>query len=102
MRGMRRHCCDGMRTHHQVLREPNESNAVVADRPILYDPVFDEYRLVSTGLLTDRQVISWCPWCGAALPQSQRERWFTELARLGLSVDDTLPDQFRTDAWWRV
>ena len=88
-----------MRTNLQVLRD--SSSTVTADRPVLYDPVFDEYRLVSAGLIPDRGVIRWCPWCGYRLPPSRRERWFVELASNGLTPDDVvLPDRFRTDAWW--
>jgi hypothetical protein len=93
---MRGHCCDGMRTHVQIPPAPSE---VVDDRPVLYDPVFDEYRLVSACRMADRTVIAWCPWCGTALPPSQREAWFAALASTGLAPDGPLPDRFLTDAW---
>jgi hypothetical protein len=96
---MRRHCCDRMRTHVQVLA--GSSSTVVADRPVLYDPVFDEYRLAGAGVMADRGVIARCPWCGIVLPPSQRDRWFAELNALGLTPDDLLPDRFHSDDWWR-
>jgi hypothetical protein len=89
-----------MRTHLQVLHEP--STPIAADRPVLYDPVFDEYRLVAAGLMPDRTLIRTCPWCATPLPRSQRERWFAELEHDGLSPDHpALPERFRTDRWWR-
>jgi hypothetical protein len=88
-----------MRTQLQVLTDLGSSP--LPDRAVLYDPVFDEYRLISTDLMPDRTTISHCPWCGDPLPSSRRNQWFVELRRLALSPDDPgLPTRFRTDAWW--
>lgn len=90
-----------MRTHLQVRTDC--STPAAADRPVLYDPVFDEYRLVAVGLMADRAVILRCPWCGVVLPSSRRDQWFDELAQLGISPDDPLlPGRFRSDAWWNT
>jgi hypothetical protein len=88
-----------MRTNLQVLR--HSSSTFTADRPVLYDPVFDEYRLISAGPISDRGVITWCPWCGLHLPPSRRENWFVALKDHGLNPDDVaLPHRFRTNEWW--
>ena len=96
---MRDHCCPALRNHLQVIVEaPQEP---VADRPVLYDAVFDEYRLVIADRIPDRTTITWCPWCGCRLPPSKREQWFAELDRLGLAPDDpAIPLHLQTDAWW--
>lgn len=97
---MRDHCCDGMRTHVQATSEP--AALVAADRAVLYDVVFDEYSLAGGGR-QGAEVLAYCPFCGADLPASKRDRWFGELARRGLDPDDpALDDRFRSDAWWRA
>jgi hypothetical protein len=96
---MRNHCCEAMRTHLQTILEPSQEP--VTDRPVLYDAVFDEYRLVTADQVADRTAIGWCPFCGTRLPPSKRDLWFAELDRLGLTPDDpALPANLRTDGWW--
>ena len=43
-------------------------------------------------------LVAFCPWCGARLPESQRDRWFEETEAKGFT-DDTLPPEYRTGAW---
>ena len=96
---MRNHCCEDMRLHLQVVSE--QSSWDPGDRPVAYDPVFDEYGLSCPQAPPCLALIRYCPWCRHQLPRSQRDRWFSELARRGLSVDDPqLPAEFRTDRWW--
>ncbi len=41
-------------------------------------------------------VISYCPWCGARLPDSQRDRWYDELERHGIDPrTDDVPRRVR-------
>jgi hypothetical protein len=85
--------------HLQVTTVP--APHVVGDRPVVYDAVFDEYRLTSGTGVPDAAVLAACPWCGTRLPPSKREDWFRELDRLGVGPDDpSLPERYRTDAWW--
>jgi hypothetical protein len=96
---VRDHCCDAMRTLLEVMGEP--MSVIASDRPVVYDPVFDEYRLVWSNWTAERALIVHCPWCGVRLPSSKRARWFAELDRLGLRPDDPdLPARLKTDAWW--
>ncbi len=45
--------------------------------------------------------INHCPWCGAKLPESERDRYFGQLKAHGIDpVADTLPIEFCSDAWW--
>jgi hypothetical protein len=97
---MRDHCCHTMSTNVQIVWDGGPP--LIGDRPLLYDPVFDEYRLVSSDPHPGRVRITHCPWCGTPSPSSRREAWFDELAALGISPDDPqLPDAFRSDAWWQ-
>jgi uncharacterized protein DUF6980 len=98
---MREHCCDLMRRHVQAISEP--AALVASDRAVLYDLVFDEYCLAAQGTALAAEVLLYCPWCGVGLPASKRERWFSELDRLGIGPDDPrLDDRYRSDAWWRA
>jgi hypothetical protein len=68
-----------------------------------YTPKFDEYGLVVHDGGSSTRLISFCPWCGAALPGSKRARWFEALAALGIEdpFSASIPDAFRSDLWWR-
>jgi hypothetical protein len=72
------------------------------DALISYSETFREYGLFIHDGGSSSQMISFCPWCGASLPDSLRDRWFEELAALGF--DDPwvqeIPEAFRTDAWY--
>jgi predicted RNA-binding Zn-ribbon protein involved in translation (DUF1610 family) len=65
---------------------------------IKYDPRFDEYWIPSGDA---RQVLFHCPFCGNALPDSKRDRWFDELEALGIDPlgADEIPERYRTAAW---
>ncbi len=69
--------------------------------PVVYEPRFREYSLAL--LESDaHQLIRFCPWCGAELPESLRDRFFDELDRLGVDYPNEIPPaRYRTDAWWR-
>lgn len=88
-----------MRRELQVVPETNGSMA--PDRPVAYDPVFDEYLLAWHDLDSCGIPILHCPWCAQRLPDSKRDQWYTALETLGLSPDDPgLPERFRSDSWW--
>jgi hypothetical protein len=63
----------------------------------------DEYGLIIHDGGTSLRAILYCPWCGATLPASKRERWFDELAALGFDnpIVQPIPIAFTTDAWYR-
>lgn len=85
----------------EVVAEPGAPLA--GGRPVLYDPVFDEYRLAFCADADGGAALRFCPWCGERLAASKRARWFDELARRGLAPDDPdLPSSFLSDRWWRA
>jgi hypothetical protein len=43
-----------------------------------YHPTFDEYGIIVHDGGPSFVVIAYCPWCGVGLPESKRDRWFTE------------------------
>lgn len=78
----------------------HENRDECPDLVIGYDEVFDEYSIIKEGVSLS---ISYCPWCGKRLPQSQRERWFAELERLlgpnPLSDRNKIPQRYRSREW---
>jgi hypothetical protein len=44
--------------------------------------------------------IDYCPWCGSKLPDSQRDRWFDEVERLGVDPwTEDVPAEFEDGRW---
>lgn len=79
-----------------------EMESAVADLalPIDYFPKWREYgvRLLDGG--SSHLNVTFCPWCGQALPRSLRDEWFDNLERLGVDpYGDEIPSEF-TDARW--
>lgn len=70
--------------------------------PIVYEPKFREYALALVES-DAQQLIHYCPWCGAELPDSLRDRFFDDMERLGVDYpDESPPPQYSSDAWWRA
>jgi hypothetical protein len=76
---------------------------VCPDVLITYEQRFDEYGIIIHDGGSSAIMIAYCPWCGTALPDSKRDRWFETLEALGF--DDpgvqSIPISFATDAWYR-
>ena len=99
----RTYCCEMMTaqlTHHCEI---HADIFACPDALIVYKPQFDEYGIIIHDGGSASITIHYCPWCGTALPNSKRDRWFDELAALGF--DDPgiqpIPAAFLTDAWYR-
>ena len=77
---------------------------VCPDALLEYTAKFDEYGLIVHDGGRSVRTLAFCPWCGAALPTSKRERWFAELARLGVTdpLVGPVPPEFDSDVWWRA
>lgn len=71
---------------------------------VSYAPAFNEYGLIVRDGGTSVVLISFCPWCGAKLPESLRDRWFDALEAEGFDAplfEDNLPEPYMSAAWWR-
>jgi hypothetical protein len=91
-----------MRAHVQAVVDGG-APAAAACRPVVYDPVFDEYQLTTVAWPLGSVVLTFCPWCGQALPESKRNRWYDALDAAGTGPDDPELDQrFQGDAWWNA
>ena len=97
MTGQVEHVCD---------QHPDPADC--ADALVSYSARFDEYGIWirdgedASATLSLR--ILFCPWCGTRLPDSRRDEWFDKLQALGHPsplFDDSIPPEFKTDAWYR-
>ncbi len=71
------------------------------DAMVQYSARFREYGLIVHDGGHSVRAISFCPWCGAHLPQSLRDRWFEELERLGIDPHgDEIPAEYLSEQWW--
>ena len=98
---MTSHCCEDM------MREAERVCAVHPDRfgcpdcVVDYSPMFREYGLIIHDGGSSSYNIRFCPWCGARLPESLRDRWFTEMEQRGVDPwEGEVPEEYRSEAWW--
>ena len=92
--------CIHMANYATVRCDMHEDLFECHKSPIVYDERFDEYAIGPRGGEGDLCVITHCPWCGVALPPSQRDAWFDELERMNVEpFSDDVPVEFRTKAW---
>ena len=93
-----KHCCDNMTWY------ASHKNDIIQ-----YEPFDRSYRfLIPTDPCGDRQSFEYCPWCATKLPEELGEEWGEALEKeLGIEdpfIDpgyENLPEEFRTDAWWK-
>lgn len=76
------------------------------DVAVVYVPKYREYgiRVLNGG--TSFVVIDFCPWRGQRLPRNLRLLWFRKIEQLGFEVggadwDARLPEEYRSEKWWR-
>jgi hypothetical protein len=95
------HDCDHMRRDLDRICNEHASRFACPDALINYDQRFDEYGLIVHDGGRSSIRIMFCPWCGARLPDSKRDRWFDELEQKGVDPSGSdIPDEYRTSAWW--
>ena len=72
------------------------------DALVTYSAKFNEYGLMIHDGGSSSIRIFYCPWCGAKLPESDRERWFKELEEIGIAdpAEGQIPEIY-TDERWR-
>jgi hypothetical protein len=84
--------------NHECADHPDPSDC--PDGLITYVSRFREYGLVVHDGGRSVVTIEYCPWCGAALPASVRDRWFETIEGLGLDPwVAEVPDQYRDGTW---
>ncbi len=102
-RPMQDHCCDEMRDQAAFACEIHASPEECPDALIRYADHLREYGLRIHDGGSSAKAIRFCPWCGAKLPESLRERWFEALEALGFDDPGAqdIPQAFRSSAWYR-
>jgi hypothetical protein len=103
---MKAHCCETMRREvERISDRPPDASGHRPDCLVYYSPTLREYGLFdhdrcAAGVKAVLGIYS-CPWCGARLPESLRDRFFEELEALGIDPNgDDVPDRFRSSEWW--
>lgn len=91
-------CCEAMTQALAFDCAQHADPFECADSLMVYNEVLDEYGLPVHDGGASYVLVAICPWCGARLPESQRDRWFDETEAKGFT-DDTLPPEYRTGAW---
>ena len=98
-----RYCCAAL---EQVLTHTCDQHPDPYDCPdsiLVYLPKFDEVLIVIHDGGRSGVRIRFCPWCGTRLPESKRDRWFSELESLGFEPEsDGIPARYHTDEWHRT
>jgi hypothetical protein len=94
------HCCKQM--NEQVTQSCEEhNNFSCPDILVYYSEVFDEYGLIVHDGGSSYISINYCPWCGKKLPDSKRDKWFSELEALGYDspLVQQIPIKYKTGEW---
>lgn len=96
------HCCSRMTEAINFRCSEHASSFDCPDMLVMYWEKFDEYGLVVHDGGTSVVTIQYCPWCGARLPESKRDRWFEAIGALGFDDPDApdIPSEFQTSEWW--
>jgi hypothetical protein len=98
------HCCERMVAQVEMVCEAHPNPLDCPDALVSYSDKFDEYGLIVHDGGSSSIQIPFCPFCGAKLPESKRDRWFDELESLGFSepMEDDIPEQYKTSAWYKA
>lgn len=99
----RTHCCDEMAEQVTLECDMHPNPFDCGDRVAFWSAQYDEYGLVVHDGGATYILVQHCPWCGTALPESRRDRWFDELEAMGFEdpLQGDIPERYRSDAWYR-
>ena len=96
------HCCADLNLAlTNICDEHADDGFACPDLLLAYSPTFDEYGLIVHDGGASTVLIANCPWCGAKLPESQRDRWFEELEAAGFDdpLAQDIPEKYRAADW---
>jgi hypothetical protein len=96
------HCCDVLHRNVERICAQHPDRWDCRDMLIEYRSKTDSYGLMIHDGGSSVISIQFCPWCGAKLRDLSDAR-FQLLEQLGCDAfdNDTIPEEFRTDQWWR-
>lgn len=90
-------CCAAMAEALSFACDQHADPFECSDSHMVYNSVFDEYGIPVHDGGSSYVLVAHCPWCGARLPESQRDRWFDETDAL----QGEPPQRYLTSQWWR-
>jgi hypothetical protein len=95
------HCCPAMALALEHTCKQHDDPFDCPDVALVFHEPFGEYGIPIRDGSASYLLISHCPWCGAALPASARDRWFDEVEAAGLDGAEVsqLPARFLSAAW---
>lgn len=97
-----KHCCDRLFAEVSSTCPDHAQPWECSDILLAYSAKFNEYGIVVHDGGSSSVQIFYCPWCGAALPQSRRDEWFDKLDGMGIEPGDTaVPIEMESDEWWQ-
>ena len=95
-------CCqDGAKTDHCCS---DMEMMINEERSVVYVPKFREYGFPILDGGSSFLIMKYCPWCGGKLPTSLKSEYFRILKELGIEYpcrESELPEEMRSDKWWR-
>ncbi|TDD42068.1 hypothetical protein E1263_42335 [Kribbella antibiotica] len=93
-------CCETMDRQVNLTCDLHDDPFECGDAVVTFSPKFQEYGLIIHDGGASFLEITFCPWCGRRLPESQRDRWFEELERRGIDPwNDDVPAEFEDARW---
>ncbi|MET8167527.1 hypothetical protein ABZT34_25245 [Streptomyces sp. NPDC005329] len=97
------HCCAEMTRQADWRCQEHADVFACPDALVRFEPRFREYGLIVHDGGSASREIGFCPWCGARLPESRRDRWFDALEARGIDPwEDEVPPEFEDDRWLRA
>lgn len=98
------HCCAEMSNSLAVSCEHHTDPFECPDVALVHHQIFGEYGIPIRDGSGSYLLITYCPWCGAKLPESGRDAWFDAIEAAGLAEEatDDLPEIYRSGAWRRL
>jgi hypothetical protein len=94
------HRCESMVRQVTWACDRHADPFVCPDALISFNERFVEYGLIIHDGGTSAMDISFCPWCGTRLPESQRDRWFNALEALGVDPgSQEVPAEYQSGRW---
>ena len=99
-----KHCCREMRKRLFSHLDKGAGQRAPENKLILYVPPFQEYGLPVNDGGESFILIKYCPWCGAKLPQSKRNKWFSKMSRLGYTslFARDIPEAYLQEDWEKL
>jgi hypothetical protein len=95
------HCCTTMSMSLELDCDQHADPFDCPDVPLVFHEIFGEYGIPIRDGSASYLLITNCPWCGAKLPESGRDRWFDMIDAAGLADTPTaeLPERMRSAVW---